>query len=489
MAQLINSSITLTILFLFYLLVLKKNTFFQWNRSFLLATMIMSAVIPWLQLDWQWETTVSNHSLSSPQIFYTGSDIITSKSAEASSFDWFSVIHWIYVAGVLVFALRLVIAHFHLYYLWLKSKKCRDRNSQIVFLDQSLPPFSFFNLIFLPSEYKNGKNGEAIIAHERIHQHQWHSLDRLLMEIYLVFFWFNPLAWLLKKELILVHEYLADENIVRSSNRHQYQQSLVRFWSEKSGLFIGNTFCVQLKKRIMMMNEQPSPNWQRIKYLLTLPIIAFLLFTCSNPDQMVINGPAKKVEGKILDIETNKPLAGVDIWISKTEKWGATDSEGNFELEVPEDTETVIFTNASYQDFETWADQELMKIFMSKEGSGTRSRRENRQPFVVIYNEEGNVSSLGNTKIKTNWKDEMKPGYTYQLYPYPDKPLFVLDTEPDLAANSREYFYSLVMDKDVKFSRFINNADELVPYVARYGEVAANGVVIAEGCAKERRVL
>ncbi|MGK7396649.1 MAG: M56 family metallopeptidase, partial [Candidatus Cyclobacteriaceae bacterium M3_2C_046] len=140
----------------------------------------------------------------------------------------------------------------------------------------------FFNHIYLPASfYKPGKNLEVILNHENVHQRQWHSLDRLLMELFLVYQWFNPLAWLLRKEMILVHEYLADRNLSRVQDQVDYQQSLLKHLLARTTLSLGNNFSAHLKKRIKMMNRSMTPGWLKAKYVFALPLVAVLLIISS----------------------------------------------------------------------------------------------------------------------------------------------------------------------------------------------------------------
>jgi beta-lactamase regulating signal transducer with metallopeptidase domain len=161
----------------------------------------------------------------------------------------------------------------------------RIKGTNIVLTENDYSPFSFWKFIVLPRNiYENGDCRE-IIAHEEAHIAQKHTLDLLLSELYIAFFWFNPVAWLIKKSVVLNHEYLADSaSVAQSTNTKYYQYSLLNL---KPGLLyipITHNYKSNIKNRIVMMNKKPTRDYAVWKNMLILPAILFLfaVFSCES---------------------------------------------------------------------------------------------------------------------------------------------------------------------------------------------------------------
>lgn len=140
--------------------------------------------------------------------------------------------------------------------------------------------YSFLRWVVLPSDYKSMDQLEVVLAHERVHVRQWHSVDLILMEILKHLFWFNPMLHMLQKEVNLNLEYIVDEQIAREEDVYSYQKALVLYESNKSGYTpMVNTFgSSDLKKRILMLNNPKSTNMKRLKYLLLSPVVGGFFF-------------------------------------------------------------------------------------------------------------------------------------------------------------------------------------------------------------------
>lgn len=145
-------------------------------------------------------------------------------------------------------------------------------------LKNDMTPFSFFTLIFIHTEKHSETEIEQILLHELTHVRQWHSVDIMLIELLFLFSWWNPFVWLMKREMAMNLEYLADNGVLRRGiDSREYQFHLLRLTYHETAVQIVNNFNVsQLKKRIMMMNKTKSPTLSLAKYLLMLPLI-FLL--------------------------------------------------------------------------------------------------------------------------------------------------------------------------------------------------------------------
>ncbi|MBK9391873.1 MAG: hypothetical protein IPN68_17390, partial [Bacteroidetes bacterium] len=118
----------------------------------------------------------------------------------------------------------------------------------------SAPSISFFPYAVIPSEVYNSGNYTDILDHESAHLRQGHTFDLLLSEIFIAFQWFNPFAWLIKRSVVLNHEYLADQVFVINRSIKDYQYRLLNIAGEVKAVSLAHTFNSLIKSRIIMIN-------------------------------------------------------------------------------------------------------------------------------------------------------------------------------------------------------------------------------------------
>ena len=190
---------------------------------------------------------------------------------QVSVIDWKLIALFAIGAVSLIYALRFIMQLFCI----LKLKVGHDSEKLdtcciVKIKDSKISPFSFFRWIFIGSQIDEEEKLKEIIAHEMVHVRQLHSVDVLLAEILCIFFWWNPFVWLLKKEIKINLEYLADEGVLKEGfSPKEYQYILLQVSSVNTGIPIINNFNVsQLKKRITMMNKNRTSLGKATKYLL-----------------------------------------------------------------------------------------------------------------------------------------------------------------------------------------------------------------------------
>ena len=146
---------------------------------------------------------------------------------------------------------------------------------RLVSIDKAYSPFSFFNMIFISDSTFTSENRGAILAHEEVHIRQAHTIDLIIAELIIIVQWFNPFAWLMVSELKNIHEYLADDGVIRRGGPAASYQQLIL--DETLGFRVNNlanNFNIsQLKKRIMMMKQKRSGNWAIGKVMMVLPVV------------------------------------------------------------------------------------------------------------------------------------------------------------------------------------------------------------------------
>ncbi|WP_394708141.1 M56 family metallopeptidase [uncultured Bacteroides sp.] len=278
----LKSSFCLVAFYLFYRLLLSRETFHRFNRIALLGTLVLSLLIPFCDvstkepqtiIDWQKLLLMAN----SPDI---------SVRAEATSVSWTEIVLLIYLAGFLFFFCRNLYSLVRLIRLLKGSKREILSKGVILIIHQKkIAPFSWMKyVVILDSDMK--ESGREILIHEIAHIQNRHSIDLLLAELCILFHWFNPAAWLMKQELQNIHEYEADETVINKGiDAKQYQLLLIKKAVGTRLYSMANSFNhSKLKKRITMMLKEKSNPWARLKYLYILPLAALAVTAFARPE-------------------------------------------------------------------------------------------------------------------------------------------------------------------------------------------------------------
>ena len=202
---------------------------------------------------------------------------------EQATSDWktllLQTVGFAYWGMVIVLAIRFFIQLAGIIRLAFRCQKAKIGNTNVHLLRQASGPFSFFHWIFIhPTSHTEDELSE-ILTHEQTHANQWHSIDVLVSEIVCIFCWFNPFAWLMKREIRTHLEYLADNRVLETGHDSKaYQYHLLGLSHHKAAATIYNSFNVlPLKKRIKMMNKKRTREIGRTKYLMFLPLAALLM--------------------------------------------------------------------------------------------------------------------------------------------------------------------------------------------------------------------
>lgn len=255
------SSISLIIFYLFYLLLLRRETFFVFNRVYLLTTLCLSILMPFLDLSWIMV-------LPKAEIVSTALAVVVVRVEKLGNvigkeFNWILLAYWI---GVTFGASRLLI-------------KLIGVKNQIN-LPKEGDAFSFWKKKVIDQKLV----GLAIInAHEDLHVKQLHTFDLLLVEMIGVFFWFNPIIYSYRKSLRFIHEYLADEYACNFTESKKQYAMLLFTKNLSAGPILANTFysASLLQSRIEMLKRKKSSSYRLWKYVLCFPLFALIAFLCS----------------------------------------------------------------------------------------------------------------------------------------------------------------------------------------------------------------
>ncbi|MBO4959599.1 M56 family metallopeptidase [Butyricimonas sp.] len=284
----LKTSICLTGFYLFYRLLLSKETFHRFNRVALLGILLLSQLIPFCEITVPEESEVQQTLLTIEQIL-TLADHVPQTEVEVlpSSIPlWLPVLLCIYLLGILFFLGRNLYSLSHMLQLLHGGRQEKlEKGITLIIHDKNIAPFSWMKYVVI-SEKDLQENGKEILIHEMAHVHNRHSIDLLISDICIIFQWFNPTSWLLKQELQNIHEYEADETVIRQGvNAKQYQLLLIKKAVGTRLYSMANSFNhSKLKKRITMMLKEKSSPWARMKYLYVLPVAAITLTAFAHPE-------------------------------------------------------------------------------------------------------------------------------------------------------------------------------------------------------------
>lgn len=279
----IKVGLCLIAFYLLWKLLLSRETFHRFNRVALLVVMVLALVLPWIRLSLDATVQVAKPMVVLEDLLVTpgGAAAAQQTSLSWSVMDFATLAYFIGVAMALAWFLH---SHWSLYRLLKQGRRESLPGGitlHVVPGDQS--PFSYFKHIVI-SEQDYRDNPHEILTHEQAHIGLRHSWDVLFMSMVTLFQWWNPAAWLLGRELRLVHEYEADEAVLNQGiNAKQYQLLLIRKSVGDKLFSMANNFNYQsLKKRIRMMSMNKSSRWNRLRALAVVPVIALALLAFAN---------------------------------------------------------------------------------------------------------------------------------------------------------------------------------------------------------------
>ena len=276
---LIKINVALMLLYGFYRLTVSRDTFFGLRRLTLWLIYAVALMVPALNLEYWVRDTPTMVSMANvyADTFYP----VVVVKAQASGITWMDMLLGIYWVGVAVLSLRLVWQLFSIIRLVVISRKQKVEGIMVHLLKGEGSPFSFFRWVFMYPSTLEGRQLHEVMVHECTHVSGLHSLDTLFSELFSIACWFNPFAWLMKQEVRMNLEYLADESVLSDGNaRKSYQYHLLglAYRQPNESTKIANNFnLLPLKKKIKMMNKRRTSEIGKAKYLLFAPLAGVLL--------------------------------------------------------------------------------------------------------------------------------------------------------------------------------------------------------------------
>ncbi len=300
---------------LMYELLLKKETFFNINRLYLLVTPLVSLLLPLLKIE-SLSTLVPADSISEisqvllPEVYIGGEPenirqlpAVNVVQEQGLQINWWLVT---YVAGVILSLILLLKKYQNLNHLFRFRRISEDKELRIIEVPNSKIACTFYKTVFLGDKLSEAEK-QQILSHELVHVKQKHSLDLVFFEALKIIFWFNPLVYIYQSRIATLHEFIADANVVKTTTRRSYYEQLLNTaFSTQNISFINQFFNHSLiKKRIIMLQKSRSKTIAKFKYLFVLPLLFMMLtyVSCSEDKEGISEKQSLSKQIDELDIK------------------------------------------------------------------------------------------------------------------------------------------------------------------------------------------
>lgn len=301
----LEANICLLIFGLFYYLVLRNDTNFKFSRYYLLGSALLTLIIPLLHFSnpFTGENTfplVSNlQTITLPELVISN-EVSTGSSAEASIWSLSLVITIVYISVMLI---MLTVFLYQIYQIisFKRTKSdaiIRGSKHLVIPTDGQLPTFAFFNMIFFDNTAPLSElEKEKIMEHEAAHVRQRHSLDIIILEIVKIIFWINPVAWWMHKSIKNVHEYLADQSILKNTAEEDYSSLLAKMALRQMSLPLGHHFNKSMTLKRIKMIKSPKTKFKNWKWASMILVVALVVtvFSCNDVSEVMETAVQKEV--------------------------------------------------------------------------------------------------------------------------------------------------------------------------------------------------
>lgn len=266
-----KSAVLMLLFYCVYFFLLRRETFFNSNRWFLLSGLIISSILPILSYTKVIWIDVAPNLNSNIQ-----SELLSIQEKQSSDINWSFIILGLYAIGFLIFLLKLAVDFYSLNSI-IKGKKVKQQaDFKFIDTEENIAPFSYFEYIVYNSSLYTVTELENIIEHEKVHSDQNHTIDVLISRFFSIIFWFNPIVWLYKKAISQNLEFIADSEASKKlADKKAYQYTLLKITTHENCVAITNHFYQSLiKKRIVMLNKNQSKKRNSWKYYVVIPALA-----------------------------------------------------------------------------------------------------------------------------------------------------------------------------------------------------------------------
>ncbi|MBN8685768.1 MAG: hypothetical protein J0M10_02075 [Chitinophagales bacterium] len=275
-------SLSLGVVFLFYHLVLRRLTFYNWNRWYLMGYSVLCFFLPFIDISIALEQSAIKNNAVISWVPVLGQNFINEPDESVTLGLW-DYAGLVLLTGILIMLIRFCIQLWSIRRMRRNAVLLSEDGMRLYQVDAAIIPFSFGDSIFINKDQHTIQELEEIIRHEFVHVKQKHSVDIIWGELLCLFNWYNPFAWLLKKSIRQNLEFIADRQVLEQGmDRKQYQYLLLKVVGNNQ-FSIANQFNFSsLKKRIAMMNKLRSAKVHLVKFMFVLPLVSVMLLAFRN---------------------------------------------------------------------------------------------------------------------------------------------------------------------------------------------------------------
>lgn len=343
---LVKFSCSLGILWLFYRLVLRSLTFYNWNRWYLMGYSILCFLIPFINIgpirgeDPALQPVIIQYI---PVIGEPAHPALPTAAGPAAMNPW-NYLLLVLALGSSFLLIRFAVRWCSLYAIRRKALLIGDGPIRIFHVGHPIAPFSFGNAIFINPDQHSQNQWEEIILHEYVHIRQRHTLDILFGELLVIVNWYNPFAWLIRHSIRQNLEFIADRAVLETGrDKKDYQYHLLKVVGENRYRIANNFNFSSLKKRIIMMNKMKSTRLHLLRFLFILPLLATLLVAFR--DRLPAFHSRKDLfvnaAGIVINTPSRKPVANATVKELNSGVQTTTDSRGYYKLRIPINSDSV----------------------------------------------------------------------------------------------------------------------------------------------------
>jgi len=270
------------LLYGYYHFALRNKRFHRYNRFYLLMAILISTLIPFLNIPVYFSAQQSESSVMLQTLQVFSSPAYFDEEAISASVTWFTfqnILYLLYSVILAVFLIRILFSLNKIRSLIRENTSEQLDEIRFVKTDEPSTPFSFFRWLFWNRKIElHSEKGEQIFRHELFHIQQKHSRDIIFVELLTVIFWINPFFHLIKRELKAIHEFLADEFAIKENNNWQYAELLLMQALNTNNHLVNPFFNNQIKRRVTMITTSTKSSYQYLRKLMVLPVATIIIF-------------------------------------------------------------------------------------------------------------------------------------------------------------------------------------------------------------------
>ena len=338
---LIKVIVLYALVYIIYITLLSKLTFYRLSRFFLLGATVFCFTGPLINIS----CLLKEHTESGYSVVYHINDwqqLVTGShpaevplQAAVPPVNWQLWILITIAGGVLVGGIRFMLQLHSLYRIARCARLLKvDRGAKLYVVEKLVAPFSFGNRVFISLAATTDAAMQEILAHEMTHVQQKHTIDICVAKLAVIFQWFNPFAWLLQQAIRQNLEFMADEAVLHmGADKKHYQYHLLHVTGNSPLTLVNRFNFSSLKKRISMMNTHPSPGKKLLRLLLLIPVTAVVLLAFRKPAFAGTAGDKAVMAGLVLDAQTLQPVQGAVVTAGAVAV--KTDGKGYYKIELP----------------------------------------------------------------------------------------------------------------------------------------------------------